>query len=65
MSKSRRLFSKDFKAKDDLFSLKAIKPSKEIFLNFDKIIYPYFQKQNKIEEENPQLASLRDWLFLY
>ncbi len=44
------------------FLYKVIKPSKEILLNFDKIVHPYFQKQNKIEESNLQLSSLRDWL---
>lgn len=48
--------------KDDLFSLKVIKPSKEILLDFDKIVNPCFEKQNKLEEENQELASLRDWL---
>ena len=48
--------------KDDLFSLKVIKPSKEVLLDFDKIVNPCFEKQNKLEEENQELASLRDWL---
>ena len=48
--------------KDDLFSLKVIKPSKEILLDFNKILNPSFEKQNKIEQENQELASLRDWL---
>jgi type I restriction enzyme S subunit len=48
--------------KDDLFSLKVIKPSKEVLLQFDKIVNPCFEKQNKLEQENIELASLRDWL---
>ena len=48
--------------KDDLFSLKVIKPSKEILNNFNSIVNPTFEKQNKLAEENQELASLRDWL---
>jgi type I restriction enzyme S subunit len=48
--------------KDDLFSLKVIKPSKEVLLQFNKIVNPCFEKQNKLEQENIELASLRDWL---
>jgi type I restriction enzyme S subunit len=48
--------------KDDLFSLKVIKPKSEILTSFEDIIKPAFEKQNKIELENEQLSSLRDWL---
>lgn len=48
--------------KDDLFSLNVLKPSNTVLLEFDKIVNPCFQKQNKLEEENIQLSSLRDWL---
>jgi type I restriction enzyme S subunit len=48
--------------KDDLFSLQVIKPSKEVLLQFNKIVNPCFEKQNKLEQENQELASLRDWL---
>lgn len=48
--------------KDDLFSLKVVKPSKEVLVKYNSIIDPAFQKQNKIEMENMQLAELRDWL---
>jgi len=48
--------------KDDLFSLKVIKPTTEILNNFHKIVNPTFEKQNRLEEENQELSSLRDWL---
>ncbi|MCD0471819.1 restriction endonuclease subunit S [Flavobacterium sp. JAS] len=48
--------------KDDLFSLKVIKPSKIVLEKFNSIINPCFQKQNKLSVENIELASLRDWL---
>ena len=48
--------------KDDLFSLKVIKPSKEVLMQFHDIVNSSFEKQNKIEIENLELASLRDWL---
>jgi type I restriction enzyme S subunit len=48
--------------KDDLFSLKVVKPSKEILTQFSNIMNPVFEKQNTIALENQQLASLRDWL---
>ncbi|MNS74574.1 hypothetical protein D3C86_1443900 [compost metagenome] len=48
--------------KDDLFSLKVIKPSNEMLNDFNTIVNPSFEKQNKIELENIELASLRDWL---
>jgi type I restriction enzyme S subunit len=48
--------------KDDLFSLKVIKPGKLILVAFSKILNPVFEKQNTIALENQQLAALRDWL---
>lgn len=48
--------------KDDLFSLKVIKPTNEVLRKYNSIINPAFQKQNKIEMENLKLAELRDWL---
>jgi type I restriction enzyme S subunit len=48
--------------KDDLFSLKVIKPKKSILLQYHSIINPAFEKQNKLELENIKLTELRDWL---
>lgn len=48
--------------KDDLFSLKVVKPDKEILKKYNAIIDPAFQKQNQIELENLKLSKLRDWL---
>lgn len=48
--------------KDDLFSLKVIKPIKSILLQYHSIINPAFEKQNKLELENQKLSELRDWL---
>jgi len=48
--------------KDDLFSLKILKPEKNILIKFHKIINPAFEKQNEIELENLKLSELRDWL---
>lgn len=48
--------------KDDLFSLKVVRPDKEILKKYNSIINPAFQKQNKIELENLKLSELRDWL---
>ncbi len=48
--------------KDDLFSLNVVKPTKDILNQFNEILNPVFQKQNKLELENIHLASLRDWL---
>lgn len=42
--------------------MKVVKPTKSILKQFDDILNPVFEKQNKIELENIQLASLRDWL---
>ncbi len=48
--------------KDDLFSLKVVKPTKATLKQFNKILFPIFEKQNKIELENIKLTELRDWL---
>jgi type I restriction enzyme S subunit len=48
--------------KDDLFSLKVIRPKKEILKHYQNAINPAFEKQNQIELENQQLTELRDWL---
>ena len=48
--------------KDDLFSLKVIKPEKGILKQYHSIINPAFEKQNKLELENIKLTELRDWL---
>jgi len=48
--------------KDDLFSLKVVKPKKEIMKQYHEINRPIFEKQNKLEIENRQLSELRDWL---
>ncbi len=37
-------------------------PLQSILDDFTEIISPIFEKQNKIEQENQQLAHLRDWL---
>jgi type I restriction enzyme, S subunit len=48
--------------KDDLFSLKVVRPEKIILKKFNDLATPIFQKQNLLELENQQLSSLRDWL---
>jgi type I restriction enzyme S subunit len=48
--------------KDDLFTLKVVRPDKDILKQYHNIISPAFEKQNKIALENIQLSSLRDWL---
>lgn len=48
--------------KDDLFSLKVVRPSKDILKRYHEAINPAFEKQNKIELENQKLSELRDWL---
>lgn len=48
--------------KDDLFSLKVVRPGKEILKRFNELISPAFEKQNKIKLENQRLSELRDWL---
>jgi type I restriction enzyme, S subunit len=48
--------------KDDLFTLKVVRPDKNILKQYHNIISPAFEKQNQIAIENQQLSSLRDWL---
>ncbi|RTY89246.1 restriction endonuclease subunit S [Flavobacterium sp. GSN2] len=48
--------------KDDLFSLPVIIPTKKTVRAFQNLVFPACEKQNKIELENQELASLRDWL---
>jgi len=48
--------------KDDLFSLKVIKPDTDILKKYHSIINPAFEKQNTINLENQKLSELRDWL---
>ena len=48
--------------KDDLFTLKVVRPDKDILKQYHNIISPAFEKQNKIALENIKLSSLRDWL---
>lgn len=48
--------------KDDLFSLNVLKPDKKILEEYQKVINPTFEKQNKLELESQNLTELRDWL---
>lgn len=48
--------------KEDLFSLPVIFPNEKTVRAFQNLVFPSFEKQNKIELENIELASLRDWL---
>ena len=48
--------------KDDLFSLKVLKPSKDILEQYQKVIQPTFEQQNTLELESQTLRELRDWL---
>jgi type I restriction enzyme, S subunit len=48
--------------KDDLFSLKVLKPEKKVLDEYQKIIYPTFGQQNTLELESQTLTELRDWL---
>ena len=48
--------------KDDLFSLKVVKPQDRVLKNYDDVVNPCFVKQNTIELENIKLTELRDWL---
>lgn len=48
--------------KDDLYSLKVLRPDNKILEEYQKAINPTFEKQNTIELENQTLAELRDWL---
>jgi len=48
--------------KDDLFTLKVVRPDKVILKQYHNLISPAFEEQNLIANENVQLSSLRDWL---
>jgi len=48
--------------KDDLFTLKVVRPEDGVLKKYNEMINPIFQKQNKIEFENQKLAELRDWI---
>jgi type I restriction enzyme S subunit len=48
--------------KDDLFSLKVVKPTENVLIEFSLIFQPVFEKQNTIALENDKLSELRDWL---
>lgn len=48
--------------KDDLFSLKVVKPTEKVLNDFSLIFQPVFEKQNTIALENDKLSELRDWL---
>ncbi len=48
--------------KDDLFSLKVMKPDKSTLAKYHSIINPAFEKHNAINLENQKLSELRDWL---
>ncbi|MCZ2127125.1 MAG: restriction endonuclease subunit S [Anaerolineales bacterium] len=48
--------------KDDLFSLRVLKPGKSILEKYHKIISPTFEQQNKLDFESQALTELRDWL---
>ncbi|WP_264564404.1 restriction endonuclease subunit S [Flavobacterium sp. N3904] len=45
-----------------LKTIKTILPTNEVLLAFNSLIKPIFRKQDSVELENQQLASLRDWL---
>ncbi|MBE8723401.1 restriction endonuclease subunit S [Flavobacterium hungaricum] len=45
-----------------LKTIKTILPKEEVLLSFYKKVNTIFKKQNCLELENQQLASLRDWL---
>ncbi len=48
--------------KDDLYSLKIVKPTQKILNEFSLIFLPVFEKQNSIALEDIKLTELRDWL---
>jgi len=48
--------------KNDLFTIKVIKPEKSVLDHFHRTTITSFNKQNKCELENIQLSSIRDWL---
>lgn len=48
--------------KDDLFSLKVVRPTNPILESYNKLMNPSFLLQNELEGENQKLTELRDWL---
>ena len=48
--------------KDDIFSLKVVKPTNIILQKYHTTINSSFEKQNQLELENIKLTELRDWL---
>ena len=48
--------------KDDLHSLKVIRPSHDILAMYDKVVSPMFEQQNIVATENLLLVEARDWL---
>lgn len=48
--------------KDDLYTLKVVKPSHDLILKYHEITNPMFEQQNAIATENRQLTEIRDWL---
>ena len=48
--------------KDDLYSLKVVRPTKPILESYNQLMNPSFLLQNELEGENQKLAELRDWL---
>ncbi|MGB7529235.1 restriction endonuclease subunit S [Sphingobacterium cellulitidis] len=43
-------------------SIKIVKPKESIVKDFIQKVVPIFKKQNNLEEQNQELAQLRDWL---
>lgn len=48
--------------KNDLYSLKIVKPNMKMLKQYQLTVNAVFEKQNIIELENQQLSQLRDWL---
>lgn len=48
--------------KDDLYSLKVVRPTKPILESYNQLMNPSFLLQNELEGENQKLTELRDWL---
>ena len=44
------------------FTLKVVRPNKDVLKQYHNMIGPAFEKQNQIAIENQQLSSLCDWL---
>ncbi len=45
-----------------LKTVKIVLPESDIVEQFTKAVSPILQRQNLLEQENQQLAQLRDWL---